>query len=69
MYEILFDLNINMCEAFPALDPFKVRAQRFHDVLLIFRRLNEKADKKSKTEGVKLKDGTIRRPAKDDSWY
>lgn len=62
-------MNINLCERFFGLDPFKVRSQRFHDVLLIFKRLNIKADKKAKTEGVKLADGTIRRPAKDDSWY
>jgi hypothetical protein len=68
MYEILFDLNVNLCTRFPALDPFRVRAQRFHDVLLIFRRLNgyKTADERA---GITRKNGVIRRPAKKDDWF
>ena len=70
MYEILFDLNVNLCECFPALDPFRVRAQRFHDVMLIFRRLvGQTKNEKKKGGGVTVKNGVIRRPAKNDDWY
>ena len=58
-----------MCQTFPSLDPFRVRAQRFHDVILIVSRLNTKAKNEEKTKGKIMKDGTIRRPATDDSWY
>lgn len=70
MYEVLFELNVNMCNRFTGLDPFRVRAQRFHDVLLIFRRLNgQQKNKKRKDGGVVMKNGVIRRPAKNDDWY
>ena len=59
MYEVFFDLNINLCDRFTGLDPFTVRKQRFHDVMLIFRRLAER----NKTNGVTY------RPAKNDDWY
>ena len=62
-------MNINLCNRFWGLEPFKVRSQRFHDVLLIFRRLNHKSQVEEKKNGVKLKDGTIRRPARNDDWY
>lgn len=63
-------MNVNLCERFPALDPFRVRAQRFHDVLLIFRRLKNKSEIKERLpEGATVKNGTIRRPAQNDDWY
>lgn len=65
-------MNTNLCDRFPALDPFSVRAQRFHDVLLIFRRINEQGKRKDKgktSDGVTVKNGVIRRPAKNDDWY
>lgn len=71
MYEILFDMNVNMCERFPALDPFRVREQRFHDVLLIFRRLNNKHKKgdKDNPPGSYVKNGVLYRPAQKDDWW
>jgi hypothetical protein len=67
----MFDLNVVLCDRFPALDPFRVRAQRYHDVLLIYRRLNEKSSKTTvkKRDGVTVKNGVIRRPAMNDDWY
>lgn len=67
-------MNVNLCERFPALDPFKVRAQRFHDVLLIFRRLtnrheNENGKKTKLPKGATVKNGIVRRPATNDDWY
>nr|DAH40885.1 MAG TPA: hypothetical protein [Caudoviricetes sp.] len=71
MYQILFDLNTNLCDHFPALDPFRVREQRFHDVLLIFRRLNEQVkDKKRIPQAATTRrNGVIRRRATKDDWY
>ena len=70
MYEILFDMNTNLCDRFPALDPFRVREQRFHDVLLIFRRLTAQSkNNKNNGGGVMQKNGVIRRPAQNDDWY
>jgi hypothetical protein len=63
-------MNVNLCQRFPALDPFRVRAQRFHDVLLIFRRLSGKAENQNKLpEGATVKNGIVRRPAQNDDWY
>lgn len=69
-------MNVNLCDRFPALDPFRVRAQRFHDVLLIFRRLNEKSNaetggknKNKNVPGSYVKNGVLHRPALNDDWY
>ena len=62
MYEVFFDLNINLCDRFTGLDPFTVRKQRFHDVMLIFRRLAERNKTKKKTVGY-TKNGVTYRPS------
>lgn len=68
-------MNVNLCERFPALDPFRVRSQKFHDVLLIFRRLNRKSNAQGggSTEnapvGSYVKNGVLHRPAQNDDWY
>ena len=61
-------MNVNLCDRFPALDPFRVRAQRFHDVLLIFRRLNDKANGKI-PKGAYIKKGVLHKPATNDDWF
>ncbi|MBR0484834.1 MAG: hypothetical protein IJJ69_08685 [Oscillospiraceae bacterium] len=55
-----------------SLDPFKVRSERFHDVLLIFRRLTDKIKREKPESAVNLKktkNGKILRPAMNDDWY
>ena len=74
LYALLFDININLCDRFPSLDPFKVRSQRFHDVMLIFKRLTEQVQQEQKVElkksGVKkTQKGVVMRPAQNDDWY
>ena len=74
LYALLFDININLCNRFPSLDPFQVRSQRFHDVMLIFRRLTEQIQQdqnsESRKSGVKkTKKGVVMRPAQNDDWY
>ncbi|MDE5769260.1 MAG: hypothetical protein K2H82_07730 [Oscillospiraceae bacterium] len=63
-----------LCSRFLSLNPFQVRSQRFHDVLLIFRRLrsydknqNAATNKKSRTQQTKK--GIVMRPAQNDDWY
>ena len=66
LYEIFFEMEINLCETFPALTPFQVRRERATEVFLMLRRM----DKYNETEGKKKK-GTkqrIRRQA-NDSWF
>lgn len=41
-------MSVSLCDRFPALDPFRVRAQRFHDVILLFSRLIDKTERKGK---------------------
>jgi hypothetical protein len=61
-------LNTSLCDRFLALDPFKVRKERFHEVLLVFSRTVEQT-KRTKKDKTKTKDGVIRRPAKNDDWW
>jgi hypothetical protein len=69
----MFDLNVTLCDRFPALDPFKVRQQRFHDVLLIFARLKDRVKRTpAHNNGGQTTAGgeqIIRRPAANDDWY
>ncbi len=67
-------MNVNLCDRFPALDPFRVRSQRFHDVLLIFRRLTNQTqikngEKAKLPAGAYIKNGVLYRPAMNDDWY
>jgi hypothetical protein len=67
-------LNVNLCEKFPALSPFSVRRERFHEVILIFSRQiekNQRSGKNGKEEKVVTKNGekVIRRRATKDDWY
>jgi hypothetical protein len=40
-------MNTALCRKFPALDPFAVRRERYHDVLRIFARLRDQAERDS----------------------
>ena len=39
LYQVLFDMNHNLCENFPGLTPFAVRRENFHEVIVMFIRL------------------------------
>lgn len=77
MYEILFDLNTNLCDRFTALTPFQVRRESFHEVLMIYVRLvlqNERRDPmkkelKKQPEGSFVLGDTIFVPAQNDDWW
>jgi len=67
-------MNINLCDRFPSLNPFAVRRERFHDVILIFIRQIEKNHRSGKTnreQEFTTKGGqkVIRREANNDDWY
>lgn len=69
-------MNTGLCDRFPALDPFAVRAKRYHDVLLIFMRLKGQADRKSESGGKSktpagsfVCGNTLFVPAQGDDWY
>lgn len=38
-------MNTALCKKFPSLDPFRVRRERFHDVITTFARLRDQADR------------------------
>jgi len=58
-----------MCERFPALDPFRVRSQRFHDVMLIFERLLDKSTGNLPKGAYYDSKGILHRPALNDDWW
>jgi len=44
--EILFELVINLCKAFPALDPFRLRKKEADEVILLINKLSRQGRKK-----------------------
>lgn len=68
---MFFDLEVTICERFPALSPFQVRRASVYEVCLLTKRLNEYSRKKGIRNGNAgmARDGVIRRPARDDSWF
>ena len=75
LYETFFDLEDNLCQKCPSLDPFKVRREKVGEVILLVNRINQK---NLREKGVKRNDKVwkdqkgnlhIRREAKNDNWY
>lgn len=83
IYQLLFDVSMNLCSVFQGMSPFDVRRERFHDVMLIYARYLDYAQrnkKGTKEKGKKSEDGVIKvtkkngdviimRPAKDDAHW
>lgn len=72
LYEMFFDIEVNLCERFPALTPFKIRQQRAYEVFLLINRLNNytaSKNKEQKTINTDNNKKVIRRVAADDTWY
>jgi hypothetical protein len=77
MYEILFDLNTNLCDRFTALTPFSVRREAFHEVLSIYIRMvyqNERKKPENKAlskapKGSFVIGDTLYKPAQNDDWW
>ena len=63
LYQELFEMNLTLCERWPALTPFTERKMRAHEVMLLVRRLNTRpAQNKTAASSV------TRRPA-GDNWF
>ena len=66
-------MNAALCDRFPALSPFSVRRERWHEVLLIYRRLltlrMPGAEQVSAGTGEFEHNGTVWKPASSDDWW
>ena len=61
----MFDMQITLCERFPAMTPFSIRKERAVDVFkLIVKYSKHSQRQKKKPEKQKI----IRRPAQDTWW-
>ena len=65
--ELLFQMEMSLCEQFPAFTPLTLRKEKARDVFVLIRRFTKYAKKKTKNT---TKDGKriIRRPASDTWW-
>ncbi len=69
---MLFSLVLVLCQRFPALSPFAVYRERFHDVLILFEDLKQNNTGKGEDElpaGSFELNGTVYVPAQNDDWY
>ncbi|MCQ2059797.1 MAG: hypothetical protein MJY71_08240 [Bacteroidaceae bacterium] len=64
---MMFELEVGLCERFPALSPFDIRRERLHEFCVLVNRLNDYTKRESKNRD---KNGhqKIRRKAGDD-WF
>jgi hypothetical protein len=72
MEELLFSLVVLLCERFPALTPFSVSRESFHDVIALFEDLKQNNTGKGEDElpaGSFELNGTVYVPAQNDDWY
>lgn len=66
LFDIFFDIEVAICEKFPALSPFDIREKEAREVFLLIERLSRyNGRKKKETKGGKQ---VIRRPA-GDNWF
>ena len=64
VYQLLFDLTDNLCQRYAALTPFSVRKERVGEVLLLVRRVNDRAARDNGAAADGVPRGNIRRDAK-----
>lgn len=67
MNDVLFELDVILCERFPAFTPLNLRRERAADVFCLIADLTsylERENKRKANDGKKV----IRRPAGDD-WF
>lgn len=67
-YDILFELQISLCNRFNGLNIFMIRQEKIHEVFLLCKRINL-LQKESVSQQNYSNDEIIRRPAQDDSWF
>ena len=67
MYELFFEMEISLCERFPALSPFDIRKQRAGEVFLLVRRLNNYTEYTNDKNDTR--NGTVIRRRAGDDWF
>lgn len=71
MYQIFFEMEMLICERFPAFTPISLRKERAVEVLRLVSRLGDYDRRKTKEKNeIRLEGGiqVIRRPA-GDNWF
>ena len=69
LFEILFNINYQLCKEFPAMTPYDVEKKSFHDVIRLYSDVRAMQIRETKRENDKGNDNkVIRRPA-GDSWF
>ena len=66
--DLLFDIEITLCNRFPALTPMSLRRTRARDIFKIIVKLGKHAKKEKKEEAKKAMKRIIKRPA-SDTWF
>lgn len=71
-----FMLEVGLCSRYPALTPFSVRRERFHDVVMLYirtirheRMAEETKQKAEMPDGSFELNGILYKPAENDDWY
>ena len=65
VYQLLFEMTVNICDRFNCLSPFDIRRKPAREVFLIVKRLNEYNRLNKKTRQGKQ---IVRKPA-GDNWF
>lgn len=65
LYEMFFEMELSLCDKFPALTPFQIRREKAREVFLLVRRLKEHTQNDNKSNS---RPNVIRRKAGDD-WF
>ena len=68
LYELFFELEVSICDRFPATTPFSIRREPAREVFLLTSRMNRKTARDNKKAKAKNGPKVIRRPAGDD-WF
>ena len=64
VYDLLFEMEMTLCECFPPMTPLTLRKEKCVEVFTLIVRYSKYARKKKKNNGTKI----IRRPA-SDNWF
>ncbi len=66
--ELLFDIDMTLCDRFPALTPMSIRSTKARDVFKTIVKLGKYAKKEKKEEAKKAMKHIVKRPA-SDTWF
>ena len=69
---MFFEISERLCKRYPSLDPFRIRRERFGEVMRLISRISASVPEAEKQTTVwydEKGDKHIRRPALKDDWY